>query len=254
VIDLSREVVCGELVRLSQSAGIAVDAQMLPAQLTTSSLLTGLSPQELVDAVVESMHGGTPEAARAERSMDDRILSKVCEALSETISLGRIAAALRVLMGEPEDSDLLTREERRRIGGELFTVDYRRQAHANISRMESYIHPLEGLGTRPENSEPGFLTCIALEGVPAHIGPPAGGDPLAGERLRGRLDRPRLDHRARDVRTPHRPPTGQGGHLLPRDRDPNSTRRCTIRRPRCSRASRMRRHSAARSGSVASNR
>jgi hypothetical protein len=163
VIDLSREVVCRELVALARSGGIALDAQMLPAQLTTSSLLAGLSPQELTDAVVESMHGGTPETARAERSMDGRILSRICDALGEMVSLGRIAAALRVLMGELEESDLLTREERRRIAGELFTVEYRRQAHANISRIESYIHPLESLGTHPEKSKSGYLTCIALD-------------------------------------------------------------------------------------------
>ena len=138
-----------------------MDAQSLPTRLASSTLLSGLSTQELVDAVVESMHGGTPEAARAERSMDDRILTKVCDALTSgeegTVSLGRIAAALRALMGEPDDSDLLDRDERRRIASELFSVEYRRQAHGNISRIESYIHPLEALGTAPdEDGGPGL--------------------------------------------------------------------------------------------------
>ncbi|HZB32799.1 MAG TPA: hypothetical protein VE465_21755 [Streptosporangiaceae bacterium] len=80
------------------------------------------------------------------------------------MSLGRIAAALRALMGEPDDSDLLTRDERRRIANELFSVEYRRQAHGNISRIESYIHPLEALGTAPDgDGGHGYLTCVALD-------------------------------------------------------------------------------------------
>ncbi|MFG1854997.1 hypothetical protein ACGFJT_24400 [Actinomadura geliboluensis] len=163
VLDLSREVVSRELVELSRSAWMRVDEQLLPSHQASSTLLTDMSPQELVDAIVESMHGGGPDAARAERSMDDRILTKVCGALGGDITLARIAAALRVLMGEPDDGDALTRDERRRIGTELFTVEYRRQAHANLSRIESYIHPLEDLGTEPTGTGPGYLTCIALD-------------------------------------------------------------------------------------------
>ena len=163
VIDLSREIVCGELALLSRAAGIEVSTELLPAQLATSTLLSGLGPRELVDAIVESMHGGTPEDARAERSMDDRILMKICDALGDTVSLARIGAALRMLMGEPDDSPALDREERRRVGNELFSVEYRRQAHANLSRIESYIHPIERLGTGPADRGSADLTCIALD-------------------------------------------------------------------------------------------
>ncbi|NKZ04516.1 hypothetical protein [Actinomadura latina] len=163
VIDLSREVVSRELVELARAAWMGVDAQLLPSRQASSSLLADMPPQELVDAIVESMHGGTPDAARAERSMDDRILTKVCGALGDDITLARIAAALRVLMGEPDEGEALTRDERRRIAGELFTVEYRRQAHANLSRIESYVHPLENLGTEPSKAGAGYLTCIALD-------------------------------------------------------------------------------------------
>ncbi len=163
VIDLSREMVCGELAALSRAAGIEVDTQLLPAQLATSTLLSGLERRDLVDAIVESMYGGAPDAARADRSMDDRILTKIVEALGENVSLARIGAALRALMGEPDDSSALTRDERRRIANELFSVEYRRQAHANLSRIESYVHPLEALGTEPAPPGSGYLTCIALD-------------------------------------------------------------------------------------------
>ncbi|TDE20832.1 hypothetical protein, partial [Actinomadura sp. 6K520] len=163
VLDLSREIVSRELVELAQAAWMGVDAQLLPSRQASSTLLTDMPPQDLVDAIVESMHGGTPDAARADRSMDDRILTKVCGALGDNITLGRIAAALRALMGEPDDGDLLTRDERRHITGNLFTVEYRRQAHANLSRIESYVHPLENLGTEPSKEGVGYLTCIALD-------------------------------------------------------------------------------------------
>ncbi|MES9540466.1 hypothetical protein [Actinomadura sp. NPDC000600] len=164
VLDLSREVVSRELVELAQAAWVGVDAQLLPSRQASSGLLADMPPRDLVDAIVESMHGGTPDAARADRSMDDRILTKVCGALGGNVTLGRIAAALRALMGEPDDGDALTREERRHIANELFTVEYRRQAHANLSRIESYVHPLEDLGTEPAEKEgAGYLTCVALD-------------------------------------------------------------------------------------------
>jgi hypothetical protein len=163
VVDLSRELVCGELATLARAANIEVDTQLLPTQLAESTLLSGLGPRELVDAIVESMYGSSPEMARAERSMDDRILSKVCDALGDDISPARIGAALRALMGEPDDSPTLDRDERRRIANELFSVEYRRQAHANISRIESYIHPIEGLGSDSGEPPAGYLTCIALD-------------------------------------------------------------------------------------------
>ncbi|MFB9834960.1 hypothetical protein [Actinoallomurus acaciae] len=163
VIDLSRELVCGELATLARAARIDVDTQLLPAQLPQSSLLSGLGTRELVDAIVESMYGGSPETARAERSMDDRILTKVCDELGENVTLARIGAALRALMGEPDESPALDRDERRHIAHELFSVEYRRQAHANLSRIESYIHPIEQLGADQTDRPSGFLTCIALD-------------------------------------------------------------------------------------------
>ncbi|WP_395104284.1 hypothetical protein [Actinomadura sp. SCN-SB] len=164
VLDLSRELVSGELVSLAQHAWKGVDVQVLPGRQESATLLVDLPPRDLVDAIVESMHGGTPDTARAERSMDDRILTTVCGALNGDITLGRIAAALRALMGEPDTSGALTRDERRRIASELFTVEYRRQAHANLSRIESYLHPLENLGTAPrEDHSAGYLTVVALD-------------------------------------------------------------------------------------------
>src|SRR5690606_302086 len=59
VLDLSREVVSRELVELARAAWIGVDAQLLPSRQASSGLLADMPPQDLVDAIVESMHGGT---------------------------------------------------------------------------------------------------------------------------------------------------------------------------------------------------
>ncbi|WP_329242919.1 hypothetical protein OG417_44975 [Actinoallomurus sp. NBC_01490] len=164
VLDLSRERVCAELAILAREAGICVDVQALPAQLATSSLLTGLDQRELVDAVVESMYGGSPEDTRAERSMDDLILTKIVDALGANVSLARIVAAVGLLMGEPRTAPVLDPTERRRIAHELFSVEYRRHAHASLARIESYLTPLRHLGTDHDTDRPtSQLTCITLD-------------------------------------------------------------------------------------------
>jgi hypothetical protein len=115
LLDLSRELVCAELIELAQQRGISVDAQRLPTHLAASHLLSGLTVRELVDVIVESMHADNTMSSRADRSMDDRILTRICDALGDEITLARIGAALRALMGEPDDGSALSRDERRRV-------------------------------------------------------------------------------------------------------------------------------------------
>ncbi|MFD0853702.1 hypothetical protein ACFQ07_15800, partial [Actinomadura adrarensis] len=170
VLDLSRELVSRELVSLAQESWKGVNVQLLPSHQSSATLLVDLPPRDLVDAIVESMHGGTSELARAERSMDSRILTAICNALGDDITLRRMAAALRTLMGEPDTTEALTPEERRHISSGLFTVEYRRQAHSSLSLIESYLHPLEDLGTEPpEHTNPGYLTVVALDSQARNI-------------------------------------------------------------------------------------
>jgi len=161
VIDLSREQVCAELVGLAVQAGRSVEVHRLPTDLPRCGLLTGLSPAQLVDALVEAMHRGTPDD-RAERSMDHRLLSEIGHALGADVSIARLVAALRVLMREPYDTALLRPEERDRVADELFGDDYRRDAQPNLRRIESYLYPLRTLG-RPDEEARRELTCLALE-------------------------------------------------------------------------------------------
>lgn len=162
VVDLSREVVCEELAHSAEASGIGVDMQVLPDQLGSTTLLAGLRPRQIVDALIESMYGEDTNASRADRSSDDRILTTVCAALGTNVSLGRIAAGLRALLDEPDSSAFLTSEERRHIADELFSVEYRNRSKDRLHRLESYIHPLEPLGAAPVPGGPAALTCMAL--------------------------------------------------------------------------------------------
>ncbi len=163
VADFSRELVCRELALLARAAGAPVDVQVLPAQLADSSVLAGLPGQHLAAALVEAMHSGDAHPAGAQRSIDDRILGELCSSLGDQVSLARLAAALRVLMGGQDKSGLLTPQERTHIAEELFTAEYVRQIHPDLVRIESYIHPVEGLGSPGAASGPAYLTCVALQ-------------------------------------------------------------------------------------------
>jgi hypothetical protein len=163
VADFSRELVCRELALISRAAGAPVDVQVLPGQLAESSVLAGLTPEQLAAALVESMHPDDPRSSRAQRSIDGRILAAVCGALGQPVSVARLAAAMRVLMGEQDSSGLLSADERTRVADSLFTAEYLRQVRQDLVRIESYIHPLAGLGSAAPRRDPAYLTCVALQ-------------------------------------------------------------------------------------------
>ncbi len=163
VADFSRELVCRELALIARAAGAPVDVQLLPAQLAGSSVLAGLPGQGLAAALVEAMHPDDAHAVRAQRSIDGRILGEVCGSLGDPVSLARLDAALRVLMGEQDTAQVLSPGERARVAGGLFTPEYLRQVHPDLVRIESYVHPLAGLGSSAAPREPAYLTCIALQ-------------------------------------------------------------------------------------------
>jgi hypothetical protein len=163
LVDLSGEAVGGELIALAAGNDISVDVQQLPAGLGDTDLLAGLSHDELVNVLVESMHGGGQLAERTTRSMDRRILDMVVGALGDDTSIGRVVAGVRVAMGEPGPTPELTQQERLRIGDELFSDEYRRQVHENLRRIESFLHPLRALRSRQPRPA-AQLTCLAVVG------------------------------------------------------------------------------------------
>jgi hypothetical protein len=180
VADFSRELVCRELALTASAAGAPVDVQLLPAQLASSTVLAGLAGQQLAQALAEAMHPGDSADDRTRRALDTRILTEVCAALAAPLSLARVAAALRAVMddradeqGEPSGRDeqsALSPAERAAISAGVFTAQYRRQVRADLVRIESYLHPLSGLGSLAGPPEPAYLTCIALQPAARNAG------------------------------------------------------------------------------------
>lgn len=167
VVDLSREVVCGELAELAAAAGFLVDLQVLPRDQAGSDLLEGLAGPDLTEVLVESvrlLEGGSGSSP----AVDARVLGSLCEALGASLTLGRLEEALRVLMGEPPGPDRteqLTKEEREHIAAGLFSPEYVRQARRRLGVLEAHLHAIRELGihpgSRPRDAQ---LRCVAVEG------------------------------------------------------------------------------------------
>lgn len=163
LVDFTGEAACRELVRLAEATETSVDVKLLPSELAKTNLLADLEPRQLVDTLIESMYGDVPTASRTGRAQDDRILSAVCTALAPDITMARVAAALRVLMGETSGIDALTVAERDTVADRLFADEFKRQVHADLRRIESYIHPIEALGGAQTDATPAALTCLVDE-------------------------------------------------------------------------------------------
>jgi hypothetical protein len=163
LVDFTGEAACRELVALAEQTGTSVDVKFLPSQLAETNILSELEPRQLVDVLIESMYGDAQGPDRADRAQDDRILTGVCEVLGDDVTLARIAASMRVLMGESGTHDVLTDRERDRIADDLFADEFKRQVHPNLRRIESYIHPIEALGSRATGTLSATLTCLVDE-------------------------------------------------------------------------------------------
>lgn len=161
VLDFSGEAVCAELAELAEQTGAEVDMQQLPSGLADSDLLVGLDAGQLVDALIEAVHGDTDDS-RADRSMDSRLLGAVCHAIAPELTMARLAAALRALLGEPGPEPDLTPAERHQLGG-LFSADYCRAAHTNLRRLEAHLHPLRDLGVRRQSRPEADVTCLMMD-------------------------------------------------------------------------------------------
>jgi hypothetical protein len=160
LVDFTGESACRELVRLASENDVSFDVRMLPDQLPQTNLFAGLRPRQVVDMLVEAMHGDATSGTRAERAQDDRILMAIVGALGGRLTPARIAAAARVLMGEGDES--LSAAERQAVAG-LFAADFIRETHANLRRIEAFTHPLQDMGTRADEASSATLTCLVDE-------------------------------------------------------------------------------------------
>jgi hypothetical protein len=156
VVDLTGDGTGADLADLSAAGGVPVDWQTLPGD---TDLLSGLSGAQLVDVLVEAVHGDGDRSVRALRATDTRILSAIVGALGDRPTPARIADGLHALMGLP-DTSTLSAAERRYIADELFPTDYLTGASAALQRLEAQLYPLRDLTCRPR--PPAGLTVLTV--------------------------------------------------------------------------------------------
>jgi hypothetical protein len=165
VLDLTGEGISGELVGGARAAGVTTDLLELPEQLADADLLYGMGPGEVTESFIEAVHGGQDAPAdRAGRALDTRILEGLCEHLApDGLSMARIAAGVRVLMGEPTSAENeLSIEERAFLADELFSADYRARALPQLQRIEALAHSLAPLGARTTPRPAAALRVLSL--------------------------------------------------------------------------------------------
>jgi hypothetical protein len=167
LVDLTGDLVGGELTDTAVAAGVPAATWLLPSQLAASGLLAGLSSAQFAEAFAEAVYAGEP-GARADRAVDTRVLEQLHGALGGDVTLPRLAAAARAALGHEDGPGLLTAGERAAVTGELFPADHRRQVEPNLVRIEAF---LAGLARRADPAaapaaarpRPAYLTCLAVE-------------------------------------------------------------------------------------------
>jgi hypothetical protein len=150
VLDLSRTGVSGELCDIARRSGIECHAELLPDQIADSSLLDGLSPEDVKDVLVEAISD--------DRVLDDRILTAVSEAVRPNPTLPRVHDALAILLGS---SSRLGDEETSRVRA-LFAEDQLRRLHDRVQRLEATIAHLSELPTGRPAGPTARLTCFSV--------------------------------------------------------------------------------------------
>lgn len=167
VADLTGELVSRELAVTARDAGLSCTVQQLPSQLADTGLLGAFSLAQLADALAEAMHAGAADGGRADRAIDTRILEQLTAALGGRVSLARLAAALRALLGHPDSAGILEPAEYALITT-MFPAGYQQQIQASLVRIESFIAPLAitsqaaAVGEPPDD-QAAQLRCLAVE-------------------------------------------------------------------------------------------
>jgi hypothetical protein len=165
VMDLSGQLVSGELTAMARDAGGNAAAYVLPQDLDRCGLLTRLSGPQFTDVIAEAIHAGTPGGARADRAVDVRILHQLIGALDGDIFLRRLAAATQAALGHTVEPGLLTAAEEGVIVGELFPPEYRQQIGPNLVRLDAFLTDLARYTSRFVGgpAAPAYYTCLAMD-------------------------------------------------------------------------------------------
>ena len=175
VLDLTQDRVADGLLSAAARAGISFQDYELPADLGETPLLAGLRGEQIASLIVEVVHADDASATAAGRATDLMILKKIVGVLGADVSMGRLHAALTVLLGEALSpgaavpaSGSLTEGERAGLGT-LFGDGFRQQVTGNLVRLAAVVEPLTALGTDPPARPPARLTCLSLAEGPRDV-------------------------------------------------------------------------------------
>ena len=179
VLDLTQDRVADGLLTAAARAGISFQDYELPADLGETPLLAGLSGEQIASLIVEVVHADDATATAAGRATDLMILKKIVGVLGADVSMGRLHAALTVLLRDatsafdaaPDpltDGGPLADGERAALGA-LFGDGFRRQVTGNLVRLAAVVEPLTALGTNPPPRQPARLTCLSLAEGPRDV-------------------------------------------------------------------------------------
>ena len=186
VLDLSQDRVAEGLLAAAARAGLPAADYELPHDLAATPLLAGLDGGEIASLIVEVVHADDASATAAGRATDLMIVKKIAGVLAPDVSIGRLHAALTVLLGDEPASDapatddpagadapladnhLLAAGERARLRA-LFGDGFRHQVAGNLVRLAAVVEPLTALGTDAAERPSARLTCLSLAGGPRDV-------------------------------------------------------------------------------------
>jgi hypothetical protein len=182
VLDLTQDRVASGLLAAAGQAGLSVQDYELPFDLGGTPLLAGLDGEQIASLIVEVVHADDASATAAGRATDLMILKKIVGVLGPDVSMGRLHAALTVLLGDGSGSasgsapgaapgsrsGALARDEEASLGA-LFGAGFRQQVTGNFVRLAAVVEPLTALGTDVTARGPARLTCLSLAEGPRDV-------------------------------------------------------------------------------------
>jgi uncharacterized membrane protein YgcG len=174
VLDLSQDKVADGLLDAAARAGLSWQDYQLPRDLNATPLLAGLGGEQIASLIVEVVHADDAGATAAGRATDLMILRKVIGVLGGDVTMGRLHAALGVLLSDGEERAdpaavlTLTQDERVGLRG-LFGDGFRHQVAGNLVRLAAVVEPLSGVGAEQEPRQPSRLTVLSLADGPRDV-------------------------------------------------------------------------------------
>jgi len=171
VLDLSQDRVASGLIAAAARAGLSWQDYELPRDLGATPLLAGLTGEQIASLIVEVVHADDASATAAGRATDLMILRKIVAVLGADVSMGRLHAALTVLLGDggqPLATGPLAEDEQAALEA-LFGEGFRHQVTGNLVRLAAVVEPLTALGAEPAPHPPARLTCLSLADGPRDV-------------------------------------------------------------------------------------